>query len=174
MFAKDTLEDPANRVERDGFLDEIERISEATGVFDGTNFDRLEAFLAEPGPPVVRVPEHLESYGRATEPFDLVTQYALAAFATDGARDDAELARLERALPKPDESTPYLELVLSDLPVVKHPKVEPRRLSTGQVALEIARVGSEWRISCTGCGEASPPVQFRWQVLDQTVPCRCS
>ena len=35
MFAKDTLEDPANRIERDGFLDEIERISEATGVFDG-------------------------------------------------------------------------------------------------------------------------------------------
>ena len=30
MFAKDTLEDPANRIERDGFLDEIERISEAT------------------------------------------------------------------------------------------------------------------------------------------------
>ena len=26
-----------------------------------------------------------------------------------------------------------------------------------------------WRISCTGCGEASPLVQFRWQVLDQTV-----
>jgi hypothetical protein len=46
-------------------------------------------------------------------------------------------------------------------------------LSTGQVALEIARIGSAWRISCTGCGEASPPVQFRWQVFEQTVPCRC-
>ena len=34
MFAKDTVEDPTNRIERDGFLDEIERISEATGVFD--------------------------------------------------------------------------------------------------------------------------------------------
>ena len=31
MFAKDTLEDPSNRFERDGFLDEIERISEADG-----------------------------------------------------------------------------------------------------------------------------------------------
>jgi len=56
---------------------------------------------------------------------------------------------------------------------VKKPKVEPTRLSTGEVALEIARVGSAWRISCTGCGEASAPVQFRWQVLDQTVRCRC-
>ena len=64
MFAKDTLEDPASRVERDGFLDEIERISEATGVFDSGHFDRLAAFIAEPGPPVVRTPEHLESYAR--------------------------------------------------------------------------------------------------------------
>ena len=50
MFAKDTLEDPANRIERDGFLDEIERISEATGVFDGAQFEALDAFLAAPGP----------------------------------------------------------------------------------------------------------------------------
>ena len=44
---------------------------------------------------------------------------------------------------------------------------------SGQAPLEIARIGSAWRIRCTGCGEASPLVQFRWQVLDQTVPCRC-
>ena len=177
MFAKDTLEDPANRVERDGFLDEIERISEATGVFDGGDFDRLAAFLAEPGPAAVRAPEHLERYEQASEPFDVATQYALLAFPTKFAgdeRDDAALARLERELPKPTRSTPYLELTLSNLPEVKKPKVEPTRLSTGQVALQIARVGTEWRISCTGCGEASPPVKFRWQVLDQTVPCRCA
>ena len=65
MFAKDTLEDPANRVERDGFLDEIERISDATGVFDSDQFDALHAFLAAPGPAVVPAPEHLESYERA-------------------------------------------------------------------------------------------------------------
>ena len=52
MFAKDTVEDPANRIERDGFLDEIERISEATGVFDGEQSEALDAFLAAPGPPV--------------------------------------------------------------------------------------------------------------------------
>ena len=177
MFAKDTLEDPASRVERDGFLDEIERISEATGVFDGAYFDQLVAFIAEPGPPVVRTPERLESYERATEPFDLETQYALLAFASDGnvgASDEAELTRLELALPRASSTTVYLEPELTNLPTVKKPKVEPARLSTGEVALEIARVGDAWRISCTGCGEASPPVQFRWQVLDQTVPCRCA
>ena len=54
MFAKDTLEDPANRIERDGFLDEIERISEATGVFDGANFERAR-----------RVPRRARPRGRA-------------------------------------------------------------------------------------------------------------
>ena len=54
MFAKDTLEDPANRIDRDGFLDEIERISEATGIFDSAHFDELAAFIAQPGPAEVR------------------------------------------------------------------------------------------------------------------------
>jgi hypothetical protein len=67
----------------------------------------------------------------------------------------------------------YLEPELPNLPHITKPKIVPKRLSTGQMALEIARVGSAWRISCTGCGEASPLVQFRWQVLDQTVECRC-
>ncbi len=53
------------------------------------------------------------------------------------------------------------------------PRCSHKRLSTGQAPLEIARVGSEWRIRCTGCGEASRRVKFRWQVLDETVNCRC-
>src|SRR4051795_7377962 len=60
MFAKDTLEDPTQRTERDGFLDEIERIAGATAVFDSEHFDRLDAFLDAPGPEVVPEPEHLE------------------------------------------------------------------------------------------------------------------
>ena len=177
MFAKDTLEDPASRVERDGFLDEIERISEAAGVFDAANYEQLAAFIAEPGPAEVRTPEHLERYAQAVEPFDVETRYALAAFTspgTIGANEQAELERLELALPKPDPNTPYLELVLTNLPEVTKPKVERPRLSTGDMALQIARVGSGWRISCTGCGEASPLVKYRWQVLDETVPCRCA
>jgi hypothetical protein len=63
---------------------------------------------------------------------------------------------------------------LANLPRVATPKVARKRLSTGDAALEIARVGDGWRISCTGCGEASPLVEFRWQALDQTVHCRCA
>ena len=65
MFAKDTVEDPTSRVEHDGFLDEIERISEATQVFDSEQSEALHAFLAAPGPDVVPEPEHLERYERA-------------------------------------------------------------------------------------------------------------
>jgi superfamily II DNA or RNA helicase len=173
MFAKDTLEDPANRFERDGFLDEIERISEASGVFDSTDFERLSAFLAAPGPSVVPEPERLDIYTRGTEPADDVTRYALSAFTSRGGRDETELARLEAALPAPGSTPPYLEVELTNLPDVRKPKVEPVRHSTGQVALQIARVGDGWRISCTGCGEAAPLVAFRWQALEQTVPCRC-
>jgi superfamily II DNA or RNA helicase len=177
MFAQDTLEDPESRVERDGFLDELERISEATGRFDRAHFDELAAFIAAPGPAVVRSPEHLERYEQAAGPFDPETQYALLAFTSDGTRsvaDEAELVRLGRALPEPDSGADYLEPELAPLPTVRKPKVEPQRYSTGEVALQIAQVGSGWQISCTGCGESSRLVEYRWQVLDETVPCRCA
>jgi len=197
MFAKDTLEDPANRIERDGFLDEIERISEATGVFDSAHFGDLDSFLAEPGPEVVPAPEHLECYERAAEAagahsgvalddtvIDSLTgalgveaTYALLSFARRDHADPrhaAALRRLDDRLPRPSDTTPYLAPELTNLPYISKPRVEPRRLSTGDVPLEIARVGAAWRISCTGCGESSPAVQFRWQVLDQTVACRCT
>ncbi len=143
MFAKDTLEDPTATVERDGFLDEIERIADASGVFDGDDFGALGEFLAQPGPVVVPDPERVGDSLRV----------AMAA---------------TEILPPP-----YLGLELVHLPPIARPRVEPKRFSTGQAPLEIARVGSGWRISCTGCGESSEPVQFRWQVLDQTVECRC-
>ena len=197
MFAKDTLEDPANRIERDGFLDEIERISEATGVFDSARFDELDAFLAAPGPPKVREPERLESYERAAvaagakpgvalddttvdalaDALGVEPAYALLAFARrhqSGVRHVAAIDRLGARLPLPDDAPQYLEPELAPLPHIAKPKIVPKRLSTGQQALEIARIGNAWRISCTGCGEASPLVEFRWQVLDQTVDCRCS
>jgi superfamily II DNA or RNA helicase len=176
MFAKDTVEDPTNRIDRDGFLDEIERISEAVGVFDGGSPD-LDAFLAAPGPEVVPEPEHLERYADVldgpTEP-DPSTAYALLAFGTDPMGDDARLDTLSARLPQPEpDDAPYLEIELPDLPEIATPAAKPKRLSTGHVPLEIARVGDGWRIRCTGCGESSPTVAFRWQALEESVVCRC-
>ncbi len=194
MFAKNTTEDPTNRTERDGFLDEIERISEETGVFDSAQRQALDTFLAAPGPEVVPEPEHLEHYERAAATAAAPSQaldgaadalaaevgiegaYAFLSFAqSDGANPGRDLAirRLDAGLPQPEAGAPYLELELASLPRIAKPRVKPKLLSTGKAPLEIARIGSEWRISCTGCGEASPPVQFRWQVLDQTVACLC-
>ncbi len=216
MFAKDTLEDPMQRVERDGFLDEIERISDATGVFDGARFAGLDTFLAAPGPEVVPEPEHLERYERAVATVaaspdtarDRVDEalaaamgvevaYAFLAFAQSGSNDpriEPALARLDARLPAPASSSkavsaaapapapapgsapepPYLELALSNLPEIAKPKVQPKRHSTGQAPLEIARIGSEWRISCTGCGEASRlgPVPVAGPRRDRGLPLR--
>jgi superfamily II DNA or RNA helicase len=194
MFARDTLEDPANRVERDGFLDEIERIADSTGVFDAKEHEALDAFLAAPGPAVVPEPAHLEHYARAAatvatgldndqlagalaDTIGVEPAYAFLSFAAHDASQERRAAAIRRleprlAHPGPDAS-PYVELEVANLPPVAKPRVEPKRLSSGHTPLEIARVGSGWRISCTGCGEASPLVQFRWEVFDQTVACVC-
>jgi hypothetical protein len=178
MFAKDTLEDPNAAVERDGFLDEIERISAAIGVFDGDQRSRIDAFLAAPGPAVVPEPERLDGFTAR----DDVDRYAFVAFARRHLLDPAGegvLVELEGRLPqsragrKTDGAAPYLEVELAELPEIAKPKARVKRLSTGEAPLEIARVGEGWLISCTGCGEASAPVQFRWQALDQTVACLC-
>ena len=56
---------PSSDVERDGFLDEIERISDATGIFDDSRLEALDAFLSRPGPDVVPEPERLATFERA-------------------------------------------------------------------------------------------------------------
>ena len=102
--------------------------------------------------------------------------YAFLTFARGDQADpghEATIRMLHARLPQPTPGAPYLELELTNLPLIAKPRIKPKRLSTGQAPLEIARIGSAWRISCTGCGEASAPVEFRWQVLDQTVVCRC-
>ncbi|MGH1491912.1 MAG: DEAD/DEAH box helicase [Acidimicrobiales bacterium] len=50
IFARDTLEDPMVNEERDGFLEEIERISENSRVFEESERDRLVDFLDYTGP----------------------------------------------------------------------------------------------------------------------------
>ncbi len=202
MYAKDTVEDPSQRLERDGFLDEVERISEATGVFDGDRGDDLDRFLAQPGPLVIPEPERLDraehalltaAAGAGHHPDAVVealaadvgveAAYAFLRFARTSPRGpllEAAVRLLEPRLPAPPppelerEATPYLEPELSELPEVRQPKIEPKRLSTGQAPLEIMPVGDAWRIVCTGCGEASTLVRYRWQVMDQTVECRCA
>ena len=207
MYAQDTLEDPANRSERDGFVEEIERISEATGVFDAGSYERLDDFLAAPGPADAPEPERLDRHelaltiaiehvtaSRANRGADaptnddvvgalaaavgVETAYAYLCFARRPQRDALRAAAIRQLgtqlpLPAPDRA-PYLEPELAELPRIAQPKIEAHRLSTGQSPLEIEPVEAGWQLICTGCGEVSAPVPYRWQVLDQTVTCSCA
>lgn len=195
MFARDTLEDPALRIERDGFVEEIERISEATEVFDEDTAAQLDAFLAQPGPDAVPEPERLDRYERAlaeartvgatdsevvralAEAVGVEEAYAYLSFARrpqDGSLRRAASVELGGRLPEPGpDRAPYLELELVDLPEVAKPKVEAHKLSTGRSPLGIEAVEGGFRLRCTGCGQPSATVPFRWQVLDQTVTCSC-
>jgi superfamily II DNA or RNA helicase len=196
MFARDTLEDPAHRIERDGFVEDIERISEATGVFDGERFEELDAFLAQPGPELVPEPERLARYESAlaaavdasaadgevvralAAEIGVEEAYAYLRFARhpqDGALRDGAQRELgpELPLPGPDRA-PYLELELADLPQIATPKVEAHKLSTGRSPLAIRSTERGFQLICTGCNQSSEPVTFRWQVHDQTVTCRCA
>jgi hypothetical protein len=196
MFAIDTIEDPAMRVERDGFLDEIERIAHRMRVFDAENFDDVEQFLRSPGPehlpsPALVAPALLVGAGGATHPATLDERIDAVAAELGPAEAYAQLVLDDRdaspalhaavqrelapRLPVPTvDDAPYLELIRLELPEIAQPKVEPRRLSTGQAPLEISAVADGWQMSCTGCGETSVLVQYRWQVLEQTVACRCA
>lgn len=195
MFAKDTVEDPANRIDRDGFLDEIERIAEATAVFDAAQSEALASFLAAPGPAVVPEPEHLERYERVAaaaadridqpsaslgdalaEEMGIEAAYAFLSFSPRGRPEpghDTAIRELDARLPRPEPDAPYIEVEAVALPAIATPRVVPKRLSSGQAPLEIVRVESSWQIRCTGCGAGSPPVQFRWQALDESVVCCC-
>jgi superfamily II DNA or RNA helicase len=208
VYAQGTLEDPAHRVERDGFVEEIERISEVTGVFDTSRFDELDRFLGAPGPTDVPEPERLARHAgalataveRATaaaradghpgaptaddvvdalaEAEGVEAAYAYLAFARRrelGPLRSVAIRRLDPRLPRPEaEAAPYVEVELADLPDIAQPKVEAHRLSTGQSPLGIEAVGAGFRLRCAGCGAASTTVPYRWQVLDQTVTCRCA
>lgn len=191
VFAKDTLEDPAMRVERDGFLDEIEAIASALGVFDVAELDALDAFLDAPGPEAVPEPQRARRAVALDASMDAAARYAHLAFVarvpaeefdaafaelpafidpTGGAGDTG---RVDPASAEGD-SLPYLDPELSLLPEIERPKQEPKRFSTGQAPLALEAVDGGWQMACTGCGETTEPVQFRWQALDLTVRCRCA
>lgn len=205
MFARDTLEDPAHRIDRDGFVEEIERIAEHSGVFDGRRFDEIDAFLSPPGPERVPEPERLDRYRAALaaaragaapgdegeapsdddvvraltaevggEAADAYLSFARAATDEEGLRAAAWRVRGRRPEPAAGAGDPpYLELPLVELPEVARPKPKPKRLSTGASPLAIRSVADGFRLTCTGCGQSSRPVRFRWQVHEETVACRC-
>lgn len=201
LFAADTLEDPTTTDDRDGFLDEIEAISDKIRVFGVADLDRVEGFLDWSGPAEVREPIRVDSTRIMTlesDRWDIIKgDDGDANIARDLELDigtEAMYARLQYLMwpertwlhdwiaarvpdtprQKPDELPTYLEIEKLPMPELAKPKPKKKRLSTGESPVRVVTVPEGFVVECTGCGARSEPVKFKWQAMDQTVQCACS
>jgi superfamily II DNA or RNA helicase len=149
IFSADTLEDPRYSDGGDGFLDEIEGISEASHIFGPDQTTQLSEFLDYTGPAKIIEPETVGIFTPPKFSPEELTEWG--------------------------ESVPYLEIRSPQLPTISQPKIvkEKPRLSTGEHPVTLQSVGKEWVLSCTGCGTTSEPRAFKWQALDDKVDCTC-
>lgn len=203
LFAADTLEDPTADEDRDGFLDEIEAISDEIRVFGVTDFAELEVFLKWSGPATVRDPIRVDAnYVMRTETdrWDIVnSDDGDENVAQDLLRDVgiehmyARVSYLQWPTatwlhewvwnrvedtpadkPAEPEAVPYLELERLAMPKLAKPKPKKKRLSTGESPVVVVATADGFAVSCTGCNTMSASVKFKWQAMDQTVKCTCS
>lgn len=201
LFAANTLEDPTTTDDRDGFLDEIELISDEIRVFGSTDLDGVEAFLEWNGPNVVRDPIRVDAeriMASETDRWDIVRSDVVD---TNRAQElerevgvEAMYARLNylqwprrnwlhewisSRLPdaprdKSVEEVRYLEIERITMPELTKQKPQKKLLSTGDSPVVVVSVNDEFALSCTGCDALSKPVKFKWQALHQTVECQCN
>ena len=201
LFAADTLEDPTTTEDRDGFLDEIESISDKIRIFPFSDLDQVELFLDWSGPAEVRDPIRVDSdrvMGVESDRWDIVhSDDGDVNIAEDLERDvgtEAMYARLnylqwphrgwlhdwissrvaDTPRDKPDEQVRYLEIERVPMPALAKAKPKKKRLSTGESPVVVVTVKGGFAVSCTGCGVLSSHVKFKWQALDQTVQCECN
>ena len=201
LFAADTLEDPTTTDDRDGFLDEIEEISDGVRIFGLPNINGVGAFLDWTGPDEVPDPTRIDAVhvlATETERWDVIhsdsegTEIAEALEREVGTEEMyARLNYLQwpaaswlhEWIASRVPSTPhgeqikkvrYLEMERPAMPDLVKPKRKKKLLSTGDSPVVIVSVSDGFALSCTGCDVLSEPVQFKWQALDQTVECQCN
>jgi len=201
LFAADTLEDPTTTEDRDGFLDEIEAISDRIQIFGVADLNRVAGFLDWSGPTEVRDPIRVDSNRILTvesDRWDIITSDdGDANVAQDLERDigtEAMYGRLHYLMwpeqswlhnwiadrvpdtprEKPEELPVYLEIEKLPMPELAKPKPKKKRLSTGESPVRVVTMTDGFAVECTGCGALSEPVKFKWQAMDQTVECTCS
>jgi RNA polymerase primary sigma factor len=149
IFSADTLEDPRYSDGGDGFLDEIENISESSHIFGPEQTAQLSEFLSYNGPAEIIEPETVGFFAAPNLSPDEITEWA--------------------------DSAPYLEIRAPELPTISQPKIvkEKPRLSTGEHPVRLEGAVKEWVLRCTGCGVASEVRAFKWQALEDKVDCTC-
>ena len=177
LYASDTLEDPTAS-ERDGFMEEIEDISESARIFGIGEQRELVSFLNYSGPDELIAPEKIgpmNSIEEIPDNLDAVDRYAWLSFLGWSEATDAH----REAWDTPPSLTPdplYLDFDVLELPEIMRQKVSPKkeaRLSTGEQPVTMSKVDGNFVLRCTGCGAASEPTPFRWKALEATVECSC-
>ncbi len=201
LFAADTLEDPTTNEDRDGFIDEIEEISDKTRIFGVAQLDQVAGFLDWNGPSELTAPVQVTSslvMGSESDRWDIINaDVGEAHIAADLARDLGAAKMygklhylqwpeqtwlhewIQEQVPdtpreKPEDLGPYLELEKLPMPELAKPKAKPKRLSTGESPVMMVTLTDGFAVECTGCGATSAPVKFKWQAMDQTVECECT
>jgi len=200
LFAADTLEDPTATEDRDGFLDEIESISDKIRIFGVDDLNEVTGFLDWSGPRDVAEPVRVTAkrvLEIESDRWDIIhTDEGDANVASNLERDigaEAMYARLhylkwpestwlhtwsservpDTPAAKPENPVVYLEIERVIMPELSKPKPKKKRLSTGEAPVLVVPVADGFAVSCTGCGTLSASVKFKWQALDQTVECTC-
>ena len=177
LYASDTLEDPSAH-ERDGFMEEIESISESAESFGIGNIEKLVSFLDYHGPEEIIAPEKLgplHSQDEMPSGLDEIEEYAWLSFIGWTEMTEAHREVWENP-PKFGPSIDYLEIEVLDLPEIVKQKVSPKqeaRLSTGDQPVAMQKIGKDFVLRCTGCGAMSEPTPFRWKALEAKVECDC-
>ena len=177
LYASDTLEDPTAS-ERDGFMEEIENISESAQLFGIGQQHELGSFLDYSGPDRPPIPQKIGpmvSVSELPKNLDEIDRYAWLSFLGWSAETDDHTEAWQND-PSTVTEPLYLDFEVLDLPEITRQKVSPKkeaRLSTGEQPVTMSKVGKDFVLRCTGCGAASEPTPFRWKALEATVECSC-
>ncbi len=196
IFAADTLEDPRIREDRDGFLDEIEAISESIQVFQPSDFEHITDFLDYGGPADPVQPVRVNSGSvlaagdqawkdatesdkdevlaeRLVEQLGSARLYAMLSYLSWPGSSWLHEWSWENHHVDPVSESGYLEFDEVVLPKLSKERAKKKVLSTGERPLVMVNVGKEFALRCTGCGVTSTPTPFKFQVREQTVACAC-
>jgi|TARA_B100001559_G_scaffold1632_1_gene1409 RNA polymerase primary sigma factor len=177
LFSRDTLEDPTAH-ERDGFMEEIENISETSKIFDVDEYDKLGTFLEYAGPkilPDIRKVGPMSDIDQLPDGIDPVEEYAWLSYLSW----DKDTERHKEVWDNPPVSTitpPYLEFDTPLLPEIskeKKTRAKSERLSTGENPVQLFETDGGYVLQCTGCEALSELTPFRWKALESVVECSC-
>ncbi|HIG26233.1 MAG TPA: DEAD/DEAH box helicase [Acidimicrobiia bacterium] len=177
LYASDTLEDPSAN-ERDGFMEEMEDISESSHVFGAGQHDKLGKFLDYTGPKKLIEPKTvgpMSSLDDLPARLDDIARYAWLSFLSwPEVTESHEEIWATNSIGAYE--APYLDFKVQELPEItkeRAKRTKDTRLSTGENPVRLLKHPDGFVLQCTGCEALSDVTPFRWKALEATVECSC-